>query len=493
MLKIRIAISLVTLALAGSSRAVQSLTVGLDADVVRLDPAFSAAAVDRQVLYQIFDRLVDLDENLKIIPSVAKSWKISNDGLTYTFTLRSGQKFQDGTPLDAAAVKYSLDRNMTLEGSARKNELSSVKIVTVVNPVTVRIELSAPFGPLLSILGDRAGMVVSPTAARSAGDAFGRAPVGSGPFKFVSRVPQDNVTLNAFADYWAGAPKIDKLVYRPFPDGDVRYANLLSGSAQVIVLDAKDVSKLEPDNRYEVVNIPTLGFQGIWLNTTRPPFNNKLVRQAVAETIDRNAVVSVVFRNLAKPAAGPFPPGTPAYSTSIKVASPNIPDARKKLQQAGASNLSFTLIAATGTVTSQLAQVYQAMMAEAGITMKIELMDNGALSNRATTFNFDAALLNWSGRVDPDGNIYDWVRTGGTYNYGRYSNKDVDALLARARLQNAMSARKATYNVAVGKVLNDMPYIWVYHQNLIYGVNKNLSGLKPIPDGILRFKDVTLK
>ena len=292
--KIRIAISLVTLALAGSSRAAQSLTVGLDADVVRLDPAFSAAAVDRQVLYQIFDRLVDLDENLKIIPSVAKSWKISNDGLTYTFTLRSSQKFQDGTPLDAAAVKYSLDRNMTLEGSARKNELSSVKVVTVVNPVTVRIELSAPFGPLLSILGDRAGMVVSPTAARSAGDAFGRAPVGSGPFKFVSRVPQDNVTLNAFADYWAGAPKIDKLVYRPFPDGDVRYANLLSGSAQVIVLDAKDVFKLEPDNRYEVVNIPTLGFQGIWLNTTRPPFNNKLVRQAVAETIDRNAVVSVV-------------------------------------------------------------------------------------------------------------------------------------------------------------------------------------------------------
>ncbi|AWN22496.1 peptide ABC transporter substrate-binding protein [Deinococcus irradiatisoli] len=473
--------------------AAQTLTVGLDADVVRLDPALSAAATDRQVLYQIFDRLVDVDDNLKIVPSVAKSWKISNGGLTYTLTLRSGIKFHDGTPLDAAAVKYSLERNMTLDGSSRKNELAVIKSVTAVNPTTVRLDLDAPFGPLLSILADRAGMIVSPAAAKAAGADFGRDPVGSGPFKFVSRVPQDNVTLNANTAYWDGAPKIDKLVYRPFPDGDVRYANLLSGGAQVIVLDAKDVTKLESNKNFEVMNIPTLGFQGIWLNTTRPPFNNKLVRQAVAETIDRNAVTSVVFRNLAKPAAGPFPPGTPANSTSIKVPTPNIADAKKKLQQAGQSNLTFTLIAGTGTITSQLTQVYQAMMAQAGINMKIELLDNGALSTRATSYNFDAALLNWSGRVDPDGNIYDWVRTGGAYNYGRYSNKDVDALLAKARTQSAISARKATYNVALGKVLDDMPYIWVYHQNLLYGVSNKVTGLKPSADGILRYKDVDLK
>ena len=473
--------------------AAQTLTVGLDSDVVKLDPALSAAAIERQVLYQVFDRLVDVDDTLKVVPSVARSWKISPDGLTYTLTLRSGIKFHDGTPLDAAAVKYSLERNMTLDGSSRKNELAAIKSVTAVNPTTVRLDLSAPFGPLLSILADRAGMIVSPTAARAAGADFGRNPVGSGPFKFAGRVAQDNVTLNAFTGYWDGAPKIDKLVFRPFADGDVRYANLLSGGAQVIVLDAKDVDKLDANTRFEVLNIPTLGFQGIWLNTTRPPFNNKLVRQAVAATIDRSAVTSVVFRNLAKPSAGPFPPGTPANSSSIKVPAPNIAEARKKLQQAGQSNLSFTLIAGTGTITTLLTQLYQSMMAQAGINVKIELLESGALSSRATTYNFDAALLNWSGRVDPDGNIYDWVRTGGAYNYGRYSNKEVDALLAKARLQSAMSARKATYNVALGKVLDDMPYIWVYHQNLLYGVTKNLSGLKPSPDGILRYKGVSLK
>ncbi|ACO48005.1 ABC transporter substrate-binding protein [Deinococcus deserti] len=494
MLSTRLSSSLITLTmLAGSIAGAQTLTVGMDADVVRLDPVLSAAAVDRHVLYQVFDRLVDVDENLKIVPSVARSWKISSNGLTYTLTLRSGIKFHDGTSLNAAAVKYSLERSLNMDGSARKNELSAIKSITAVNPTTVRIDLHAPFGPLLAILSDRAGMIVSPTAAAKSGADFGRAPVGSGPFSFVSRTQQDNITLNSYSEYWNGAPKIDKLVYRPFPDGDVRYANLLSGGAQVIVVDAKDVEKLESNNKFNVISIPTLGFQGIWLNTTRAPFNNKLVRQAVAATIDRNAVAQVVFRNTAKPAAGPFPPNTPAYSSSIKVPTPNIADARKKLKQAGVSNLTFTMIAATGTTTALLTQVYQAMMAEAGINMKIELVDNGALSSRATSFNFDAALLNWSGRIDPDGNIYDWVRTGGTYNYGRYSNKEVDALLAKARAQSSMSARKATYNVALGKVLSDTPYIWVYHQSNMYGTTKAVSGLKSIPDGILRFKDVVLK
>ncbi|WP_102124779.1 ABC transporter substrate-binding protein [Deinococcus planocerae] len=471
----------------------QTLTVGLDAEPVRLDPALSAAAVDRQVLYQVFDRLVEVDDQLKIVPSLARSWKITDGGLTYTFTLRGGVEFHDGTPLDAAAVKYSLERNLTLEGSARKNELSAVKSVTALNPTTVRLTLSAPYGPLLAVLSDRSGMIVSPTAARAAGKNFGLKPVGSGPFRFASRTQQDNIALDAFRRYWGGTPRLDKLVYRPFPDGDVRYANLVSGAAQVIVLDAKDVAKVEHNAKLGVLTIPTLGFQGIWLNTARPPFNDRRVRQAVAQTIDRNAVVNVVFRNTAKPAAGPFPPGTPAYSPALKVPTPNVADARKKLQQSGKSDLTFTLIAATGTVTSQLAQLYQAMMAQAGINVKIELLDNGALSARATSFDFDAALLNWSGRIDPDGNIYDWVRTGGTYNYGRYSNKEVDALLGKARLLSAMSARKATYNVALGKVLEDMPYIWVYHQSLLYGVSKDVSGLDPSPDGILRFKGVSLK
>ena len=236
MSKAKHVLSLIGVALLTTSLA-QTVTVGLDSDPPRLDPALSSAFVDRQVLNQIFDKLVDLDQNLKIIPAIATSWKISNGGLTYTFKIRSGVKFQDGTPLDAEAVRYSIDRNMTLEGSARKNELSSVKDVKAIDAQTLQINLKQPYGPLLAVLTDRAGMIVSPTAAKKAGQDFQNNPVGSGPFDFTSRRRQDNITLDANKAYWGGVPKIDKLIYRPFPDGDIRYANLISGAVQAITPD----------------------------------------------------------------------------------------------------------------------------------------------------------------------------------------------------------------------------------------------------------------
>ncbi|AFZ66846.1 ABC transporter substrate-binding protein [Deinococcus peraridilitoris] len=481
-------LALLSLGAAGA----QTVTVGLDADPPRLDPALSSALVDRQVLNQIFDKLVDVDENLKIVPMLAKSWKITNKGLTYTFTLQPGVKFHDGNPLDAAAVKYSLERAMNIEGSARKSELSSVKEIKAVNPTTVQIDLKEPYGPLLAVLTDRAGMIVSPKAAEKAGKDFQNEPIGSGAFRYVSRKRQDNITLEANKAYWGGAPKIEKLVYRPFPDGDVRYANLLSGAAQVIYpIDPKDISKLEKNDKYEVLNIPGLGFQGIYLNLTRAPFNNKAARQAFAATIDREAIAKVVFYNTVTPATGPFPPGTPAYiNTAVPKA--DIALAKKKLQESG-KPLSFTLLTSPGAVNTQLAQLYQAMAAQAGITVKIEQVEFGTLLDRSDTKDYEALMLGWSGRPDPDGNVYDYFVTGAAKNDFGYSNKKVDELLNKARRESAMSARKTTYNVALTTVREDVPYIWVYHQSNPVGTTKTLSGLRKIPDGIMRFKDVTLK
>ncbi len=483
--------AILSAALLTSLASAQTLTVGLDADPPKLDPALSTALVDRQVMNQIFDKLLDLDVNLKVIPALATSWKVTNGGLTYTFKIKSGVKFSDGTPLDAAAVKYGLDRNRTLEGSARKNELSSVKDVKVIDAQTVQLSLSQPYGPLLAVLTDRAGMIVSPTAARKAGTDFQNNPVGSGPFTFTSRVRQDNITLSANKNYWGGVPKIDKLVYRPFPDGDVRYANLLSGAVQAITpIDPKDVSKLTENAKFSVLNYPGIGFQGVWFNVTRAPFNNKNFRQAVAATIDREAIAKSIFYDTVTPAAGPFPPGTAAASSSIKVQKPDIALAKQKL---GGKPLSFTLLTSPGSINTQMAQVYQAMFAQAGINAKIEQVEFGTLLDRADKQDYDALMLGWSGRPDPDGNIYDFFVTGGTNNQAGYSNKTVDSLLAKARAQNAMSARVATYNVALGTIINDTPYTWVYFQRNLVASVKGMVGLKPIPDGILRFKDVDLK
>ena len=488
LLKLSLTLALTAAGTLAGTAAAETLVVGLDADPPRLDPALSTAFVDRQVMNQIFDKLVDIDEKLKVVPMVAKSWKVTNGGLTYTFKLNTGIKFADGTPLDAAAVKYSIERNMTLEGSARKGELGSVKDVTAPDAATVVISLKAPYGPLLAVLSDRSGMIVSPTAARKAGADFANSPVGSGPFSFVSRKRQDNITLKANASYWRGKPKLDGLVYRPFPDGDVRVANLLSGAVQVITpVDPKDIATIQKNSKLDVTTFQGLGFQGVWMNVTRPPFNNKLVRQAFSATIDRDAINKVVFLGTVKPAAGPFPPGTPAYSANIKVQVADIAAAKKKLVQAGKPGVPFTLLTSPGAVNAQLAQLFQAMASQAGFAVKIETVEFGTLLDRADKKNFDAVMLGWSGRADPDGNIYDFFHTGGVNNQAGYSNPAIDSLLEKARAQNAMSARTATYNVALGKILDDSPYAFTYFSSNTVGAVKNLSGLKLVPDGILRF------
>jgi peptide/nickel transport system substrate-binding protein len=485
---------LLAVSTSASLAAAETLIIGLDSDPPRLDPALSTAFVDRQVMNQIFDKLVDLDEKLSIVPMVASSWKITNGGLTYTFKLNSNIKFADGTPLDAAAVKYSIERNMTLEGSARKGELGSVKEVAAPGPTTVVITLKVPYGPLLAVLTDRSGMIVSPTAAKKAGADFANQPVGSGPFEFVSRKRQDNITLKANATYWRGKPKLEGLVYRPFADGDVRVANLLSGAVQVITpVDPKDIATIQKNSKLEVNTYQGLGFQGIWMNITRPPFNTKLVRQAFAATLDRDAINKVVFLNTVKPAAGPFPPGTPAFSASIKVPMADLAGAKKKLTQAGKATVPFTLLTSPGALNAQLAQLYQAMASQVGFSVKIETVEFGTLLDRADKKNFDAVMLGWSGRPDPDGNIYDFFHTGGSNNQAGYSVPQIDSLLEKARAQNAMSARIATYNVALGKILDDAPYTYTYFNSNTVGMSKTVSGLRLVPDGILRFYTVDAK
>lgn len=483
-------------ALLSLATAKTTVTVGLDADPPNLDPVFSSALVDRQVLNQIYDKLLDIDQDLKIVPMLATSWSVGNNGTVYTFKLRQGVKFHDGTDFDAEAVKFNLDRALTAEGSRRKGELAPVKEVQVVDKYTVRVVLKDAFSPFLYVLTDRAGMMVSPAAAKRYGQDLANNPVGTGPFRFVERKRQDRIVLQRNEGYWKrGYPKIDELIYRPFPDDDVRLANLLSGAVTVITPVApKDLARVRGDANLNLFAFPSLGFQGVWLNVTRPPFNNKALRQAFAATVDRETIDRVVFLGTATPANGPFPPGSPAYDPSIPIPKRDINLARKKLQEAGfASGFSFTLLTTPGPVLTQLAQVYQAMAAEAGIRIQIQQVEFGTLLDRTDKKDYEAALLGWSGRPDPDGNIYDFMRCGGPLNNAGYCNPKVDALLNRARATRVMEVRRSLYSEALRIIHEDVPYVYVYHPQVLIGASKRLSGLPLIPDGILRFVGAELK
>ncbi len=473
----------------------RTLNVGLDADPPNLDPAISSAFVDRQVQNQIYDKLVDTNAQLKVVPMLATAWKISELGTTYTFTLRQNIKFHDGTVFDANAVKFNLDRYISLDVSRRRGELASVKEVRVVNANTIQLVLKFPFAPLLTVLADRSGMMASPTAIQKFGNKdFTNNPVGTGPFKFVERRRQDRITLETNPTHWdsANRPNFDKLVYRPFPDGDVRAANLLSGAIQVMTpIDPKDQPVIAENARTELISVAGLGYQGIPLNTTKAPFKNKALRQAFVATLDRDVIDRVVFQGSVTPAMTPFPPGSPAFTKKFPVTKANLELAKKKLIEGGSPNgFSFTLLVATGTVNAQLAQVYQSFAKSANINMKIEQIEFGTLLARAAAKDFDALALGWSGRPDPDGNIFDFFTTGGPSNYSGYSNPRVDRLLQLARQTRDVVIRRDIYEDALENIVADSPYPITYFQKVNIGQLKTVDNLPLNPDGIMRFKFV---
>src|SRR6266446_2633031 len=256
------------LSLQAGVHAQTTLRIGLAEDPDILDPTMARTYVGRIVFASFCDKLFDIDEKLNIVPQLALSHEISDDGQEVTIKLRPGVKFHDGEPFDAQAAKFSLERHLNMQGSFRKPELATVDHVEAVDPLTIKLVLKTPFSPLIAQLTDRAGMMVSPKAAKEAGDKFGLHPVCAGPYKFVERVQQDRIVFEKFADYWnKDNVFIDRVVYLPIVDSTVRLANLKSGGLDLIerVL-ATDIKDVRADSRLKLVAMPDLSYEGITIN-----------------------------------------------------------------------------------------------------------------------------------------------------------------------------------------------------------------------------------
>ncbi len=486
------------LASAQTARRGGQLRVGLDADPPNMDPHQSSAAVDRQVYQNLFDKLVDINQDLQIVPMLATSWTISGDGRTYVFKLRPNVVFHDGTPFNAEAVAYNFQRMLdTSFGSPRRNEVSLVQKVTVVDPLTVQIDVEKPFSPFLAILSDRAGMMVSPTAARRLGRDFAREPVGTGPYKFVEKRPQERIVLERFDRHWdKTAGNVDRIIYRPFTDEQARLANLRAGELDVInAVAPTDIPALKTDARVKLLERESLGWQGIWIHVGGPPFNNKALRQAFNATIDRRTLVRVVAGDTWTPANGPFPPGLLGSDSgpNNKIPERNLDLARAKLREGGQPNgFAFTLKITPGRVQQQIAQVIQSMAGEAGIRVNIEIVEFGAILSQGDAHRFEAILLGWSGRPDPDGNIYGFFVTNGGLNFSAYGNSRVDTMLDAARILTTADLRKRAY-AEILTVLNDeLPYVFLYWPKEYKVLSPKLQGFVHIADGMMRFRHVSL-
>src|SRR3979409_1006761 len=256
------------LSLQAGVQAQTTLRIGLAEDPDVLDPSMARTYVGRIVFAAFCDKLFDIDEKLNIVPQLALSHETSADGKEVTIKLRPGVKFHDGEPFDAEAAKFSFDRNLTMKGWFAKPELAALDHVDVVDPLTIKLVLKTPFSPLIAQLSDRAGMMVSPKAAKADGDKFGLKPVCAGPYKFVERVQQDRIVFEKFADYWdKNKIKIDRIVYLPLVDATVRLANLKSGGLDLIErLLATDIKAVQSDPKLKLSTAIALGYQGVTLN-----------------------------------------------------------------------------------------------------------------------------------------------------------------------------------------------------------------------------------
>jgi peptide/nickel transport system substrate-binding protein len=478
-----------------------TLKIGLAEDPDILDPSLGRTYVGRIVFASFCDKLFDIDEKLNVVPQLALSYTMGDDGKEVVIKLRPNVKFNDGEPFDAEAAKFSLDRHITLPTSFRKPELAALERVEVVDPLTIKLVLKAPFSPLISQLTDRSGMMVSPKAAKAAGDKFGLRPVCVGPYKFVERVPQDRIVFEKSQDYWnKDNVFIDKIIYQPIVDATVRLANLKSGGLDLIErLLATDIKDVRADNRLKLSPALELGYQSVTLNVGKdkakgPLSQSAKVRQAFDLSLDRAALNQVVFNGEFVPGNQWVNPEHPFYQKKYPVKGRDVAKARALLKEAGVTTpISVDFMVPKGAETEAIAQVIQSMASETGFDMKIRVTEFATSLKQAEAGEYQAFLLAWSGRTDPDGNAYIFMKTNAPQNYAGYSNPEADKLLDEGRTISDVAKRNEVYEKLAGIILADEPLVYLYHRRVLIAHTAKLEGYKQMPDGLVRVMGLRLK
>ena len=487
--------------LTSAASAQQNLRIGLAEDPDILDPTLARTFVGRIVFMGLCDKLLDIDKDLKLVPQLATEWSWSPDQTAVTFKLRQGVKFHDGEAMDAEAVRYSLDRHLNLQGSFRRSEINVVKSIDVVDPRTVKVSMGAPFAPLLAQFTDRAGMILSPKAAKDAGTSFGAKPICSGPYKFVERVQQDRIVVEKFKEHWnAGAYHVDRVTYLPIVDGTVRLANLRSGQLDLLErLQASDVAEVKKDSKLKFASLTGLGYTSITINVangdrakTNVLAKDKRIRQALELSIDRDAINQVVFTGEFKAGNQWVPPTNPWYVKSAPIPKRDVAKAKDLLKAAGVTNPSFTLMVPTGNEAQQVAQVVQSMVKESGFDMKIQQVEFATSLQSAQKGDFDAFLIGWSGRVDPDGNLTAFIACDGGQNDGKFCSPQVEAALKDTRSTSDFEARALAYEKIAKVLADEMPRPYLYHPTWFWAMNPKVDGFIPVPDGLIRLSGIKM-
>ncbi len=489
-----LAISALALSIASAHSA--TLRVGTQDDPDALDPALSGTYAGRIIFASLCDKLVDISPDLKIVPQLAESWAWSADGKAITFTLRKNVKFHDGTAFDAEAVKFNIERMKTMPDSKRKAELAPVASVRVLAADKVVFNLSEPFVPLLANLSDRAGMMVSPKAAKDKGADFAAAPVCAGPFQFVERKSRDLIRVKKFAGYWnADQIGYEEVVYHYVPDSTVRLSRVRAGDLDIGERIAPtDLKTVRDDANLALHSVQGLAVSHLMFNIANGAKadtllgKNEKIRHAFELAIDRNVINRVAFNSEFLADNQMVPPSSPFYSKAHPMPARDVARAKQLISEAGVARVSVELTYENALADSRVAQIIQSMAAEAGFDVKLLPLETASAIERYLNGNFEAYIGNWSGRADPDPTLVSFFGCTGSQNVNKFCNKELDALLAQARAEADDGKRKALYEKAAGVYLNARSSIPLYHPSWFFAARKNVAGIVMYPDGLLRLK-----
>ena len=482
-----------------------SVTFAMNSDISNMDPMLSGLFVDRHLMYAMYDSLVRVTPKGEIIPWLSALPTVSADGKSYTFKLRTDVKYHDGTAFDAESVKWNLDLYRQTKESLRLGELAPVDTVTVVDASTVRVDLKTPSAPFLSVLVDRSGMMLSRKTVEAGGADFTRKAfnAGSGPFILTEAVKDDHYAFKKNPSWWGTAANGDKLPYldtvtiKPITDSDVRLTNVKTGQVQATnSVTGKDVPTVKADPSLVYQEIAGIGYDSLVPNRAAGfLFSEKRYIQAVNLAMDRAELLAKgPAQGVGVVAYGPYAPSHFSYDAGFKpFEKPDVAGAKKLVADVGKGPLKFELLVSSGDApTLQFAQLLQAELAKADITMDIKaLLFNEIVTLQQQHKHPGMTLIGWSGRIDPDGNTYDFNYTGRPNNDSAYSNKDIDALLDQTRTATDSAKRKDLFLKAQQIFVVDDPSRIFYRFNAAQLLTaKAVQGFQDFPDQLPRFETV---
>ncbi len=468
-----------------------NLVAAIAGEPDQLDPHKTSAYFSFEVLENVFDTLVEPDANLDMRPALAQSWDTSPDQLAWTFHLRPGVTFHDGTPFTADDVVYSY-RRIIDQKLAHADKLSSVTAVTALDPSTVRITLTHPTPNLLTNLGGFKGVAIVERRNVESGQ-IARYPVGTGPFAFVSQKSGDSITLKANPAYWAGPPRVPGVTFRFISEPSTALSALQAGEIDwTDSIPTQRVAQLKSDDS---ITVATTGSNDYWylaLNEAHAPYNDVRVRQAIGYAIDRDAIVAATSYGTAVANQLAIPKGNPWYTPYDRYHR-DIDKAKSLLHDAGAAPKNLDMLVTTEypqTVTA--AQVIADNLAPLGITVNIRTVDFATWLDEQNNGHFDMLMMGWLGNIDPDDFYYAQHHTGGASNAQKFSDPQVDRLLDAGRVETDRTTRAADYARAATIIADQVSYLFLYNPSVIEAWTTRLSGYQARRDGAVRFATASL-